>query len=108
MFLDPPPVVFDGVQAFRKADLFSLQFTHPVDVVSGANDQASAFAWCVSHAQKPGSANVRVHMDRWKQATEADQVVEVVDVVRIPVIFSHGSHKGVFHPDLFKLLFGPA
>ena len=88
LLLDAPPVVLDGVEALGQADLLSLQFDHPVDVVPRANQHATALARRVGHAQEPGPADVRLYVDRREQPAEADQVVEVVDVVRIPVVLA--------------------
>ena len=106
--LDPPPVVLDHVQALREADLLAFQFDHPVDVVRGAHHHAAAFVRCMRHTQEPGPADVGVNMDGREQAAEADQVVEVVDVVRVPVILALGAQEGVLHADLLVLLPGPA
>jgi hypothetical protein len=43
------------------------------------------------HSQQPGPADVGVDVDGREQAAEADQVVEVVDVVRVPVVLGAGA-----------------
>ena len=57
--------------------------------------------------QEPGPADVRVNVDGGEQTTEADEVVEVVDVVRVPVVLADGAEKGVLDADLLELLPGP-
>ena len=86
LLLDPPPVGLDGVQALREADLLALQVDHPVDVVAGAHHHDTALPRRVRHAQEPGPTDVGVDVDGGEQPAEADHVVEVVDVVRIPVV----------------------
>ena len=107
VLLDPPPVVLDGVQALREADLLALQILHPVDVVPGAHHHAAALVRRVRHAEEPGPADVRVDGDGREQPAEADQVVEVVDVVRVPVVLLDRAHELVLHADLLELLPGP-
>ena len=68
----------------------------------------AAFVWCVRHSQEPGPADVRVNVDGREQTAEADEVVQVVDVVRIPVVLADGAQEGVLHADLLVLLPGPA
>ena len=108
VFLDAPPVVLDGVQALRQADLLALQVLHPVDVVARPHHHAAAFARRVRHAQQPRAAQVRLHVDRREQSAEADQVVHVVDVVRVPVVLPARAQEAVRDADLLVLLAGPA
>ena len=49
-----------------------------------------------------------MNMDRGIQSTEADQVIEVVDVVRVPVVLGCVAEVGVFNADLLVLLTAPA
>jgi hypothetical protein len=107
LLLDTPPVVLYLVHAFREADLLAFQVRHQVDVVPGAHHHAAAFVRCMRHPKEPGPADVRVHLNGREQTPEADEVVEVVDVVRIPVVPANGAEEGVFHADLFELLPGP-
>ena len=106
MFLDAPPVVLDGVQALRDADLLTFQILHPEDRVAGPHGHAAAFVY-PRRPQQHGSADVRVNMDRRVEATEADQVVEVVDVVRVPVVLGCVAEVGVLDADLLELLTAP-
>ena len=87
--------VFVPVQAVREADLLALEVRHPVDVVVGAHHHDAALARNVRHAQETGPADVRVDMDGAEEAAEADQVVEVVDVVRVPVVLADGAAEEV-------------
>ena len=96
------------VHALREADLLALQVGHPVDVVLGAHHHDAALARNVRHPQEPGPADVRVNLDGREQAAEADQVVEVVDVVRVPVVLAGGAQVRVLDADLLVLLLGPA
>ncbi len=105
--LDAPPIVFDGVHALGEADLLAFQVGHPVDVVPGAHQHAAAFVWRMRHPQEPGPAEVGVNGDGRKQAAEADQVVQVVDVMRIPVVLTDGTEVGKLHAELLELLPGP-
>ena len=50
---------------------------------------------CLVPPQEPGLADVRVHMDGREQTAEADEVVEVVDIVRILVVLSTGAEEPV-------------
>jgi hypothetical protein len=104
---DAPPVALPGVQALGEADLPALQVAHPVDVVPGAHHHAAAFV-DVRRPQQPGPADVGMNVDRWEQAADADQVVEVMDVVRVPVVRLDGAEVGVLHADLLELLPDPA
>ena len=92
----------------READLLALQVGHPVDVVPGAHHHHAALARRVRHAQEPGPADVGLDVDGREQAAEADQVVEVVDVVRVPVVLLAGAEVQVVDADLLVLLLGPA
>ncbi len=96
------------VHALGEADLLAFQFAHPVDVVPGTDHHAAAFVWSMRHAQQSGPTDVRVNVDGRKQTTEADEVVQVVDVVRIPVVFARRSQEGVLHADLLELFPRPA
>ena len=87
MFLDAPPVVFKGVEALCDTYFFTLQVTHPEDVVFGPHHHAATFEGYVCQTQHPGFALVRHNVDSWEQATEANQVVQVVNLVRVPVVF---------------------
>ena len=46
-------------------------------------------------------------MDRGIETTEADQVIEVVDVVRVPVVLGCVTEVGVLDTDLLELLTAP-
>ncbi len=107
LLLDAPPVVLDRVEALGEADLLSLQLDHSIDVVPRAHHHAAAFARRVGQPEESCPANVRVDVDRWEQSAEADEVVEIVDVVRVPVVVGRGAHEGVLHADLLVLLAGP-
>ncbi len=54
----------------------------------GAHHHAAAFVRRMRHTQEPGAANVGLDVDGREQAAEADEVVEVVDVVRVPVVLA--------------------
>ena len=108
LLLDAPPVGLDLVLAPREADLLALQLGHPVDVVAGAHHHHAALARRVRHAQEPRPADVGLDVDGREQAAEANQVVEVVDVVRVPVVLLAGAEVQVLDPDLLELLLGPA
>ena len=108
LLLDAPPVGLDLVLAAREADLLALQLGHPVDVVAGAHHHHAALARRVRHAQEPRPADVGLDVDGREQAAEANQVVEVVDVVRVPVVLLAGAEVQVLDPDLLVLLLGPA
>ena len=47
-------------------------------------------------------------MDRGIQSAKADQVVEIVDVVRVPVVLGCVAEVGVLDADLLVLLTAPA
>ena len=53
------------------------------------------------------AAEIRVNVDRRIQAAEADEVVEVVDVVRVPVVLGCVAEVGVLDADLLELLTAP-
>ena len=74
----------------------------------GADHHAAAFPGYMSHPQEPGPAEVGVNGDGREQTTEADQVVQVVDVMRVPVVFTDGTHVGILHAELLELLLGPS
>jgi hypothetical protein len=46
---------------------------------------------CLGPPQEPGLADVRMYMDGWERTAEGDEVVEAVDIVRIPSVFLDGS-----------------
>jgi hypothetical protein len=48
-----------------------------------------------------------VHVDRRVEAAEADQIVEVVDVVRVPVVLRSMPEVRVLDTDLLELLTTP-
>ena len=106
VFLDAPPVVLDGVQALRDADLLAFQILHPEDLVAGAHQHTAALV-DPRRPQQHGAADVGVDVDRRIQAAEADQVVEVVDVVRVPVVLGCVAEVGVLDADLLELLTAP-
>ena len=85
VFLDAPPVVLEGVQALRDADLLAFQILHPEDAVARTHRHAPTFI-DPRRAQQPCAAKVGVDVDRRVEAAVADQVIEVVDVMRIPVV----------------------
>ena len=66
----------------------------------------SCGAWVAP--EQDGAADVRVHVDGREQPAEADQVVEIVDVVRVPVVLPAGPEEGVLDADLLVFLPGPA
>ncbi len=107
VFLDAPPVVLDGVQALRDADLLAFQILHAEDRVAGAHDQTTTFVdpGC---PEQYGAADVGVDVDRGIQPAEANEVVEVVDVVRVPVVLGCVAEVGVFNADLLELLAAPS
>ena len=107
VLLDPPPVVLDRVQALGQPDLLALQVRHRGDVVAGPHQHAAALP-DLRRAEQPGTADVGVHVDRRVQAAEPDQVVQVVDVVRVPVVLLPRAEVGVLHADLLELLPAPA
>ena len=49
-----------------------------------------------------------MHMHRREQAAETDQIVQVVDIVRVPVVLTYRAQEGVLDADLLVLLAGPA
>ena len=107
VFLDAPPVVLDRVQALGDADLLAAQVLHLEDPVVGAHRHAAALVH-PGRAQQHGAAEVGMDVDRRIEATEADQVVEVVDVVRVPVVLRCMAEVGVLDADLLELLAAPA
>ena len=48
-----------------------------------------------------------MNVDGGVESAEADQVVEVVDVVRVPVVLAAGAEKGVLDANLLVFLAGP-
>ena len=91
--LDAPPVGLDGVQALGEADFFAFQVGHPVDVVPGAHHHGSRLRSDVRHPQEPGPAEVCMNVNGRGTCREADEVVEVVDVVRVQVVLAHVSEE---------------
>ena len=59
VLLDAPPVVLDGVQALREADLLALELLHPEDVVPGAHQHHAALVH-LRRPQQHGPADVGV------------------------------------------------
>ena len=108
LLLDTPPVVLDGVQALGETDLLPAELGHPVDVVAGANEHAAALGRRVGRTQQLGPADVGVNVNRREESAEADQVVHVVDVVRIPVVLTARTEEGVLDAELLVLLTHPA
>ena len=106
MLLDAPPVVLDRVQALGQPDPLPLQLRHPVDVVTRAHQHAAALV-DLGGAQQPGAADVGMDSDRRVEPAEAEQVVQVVDIVRVPVVLLTGAEVGVIHADLLELLAAP-
>ena len=106
MFLDSPPVVLDGVQALRDADLLAFQILHPEDIVASPHCHTAAFVY-PCRPQQHGSADVRVNMNWGIKTTEADQVVQIVYVVRVPVVLWCVAEIGVLDADLLELLTAP-
>jgi hypothetical protein len=102
---DAPPVGLQRVQALRQADALALQVAHLVDAVLGPHQHAAAFVGG-RRAQQPGAADVGLDVDRRVQAAEADQVVEVVDVVRVPVVLAPAEQVGVIDTERREV--GPA
>ncbi len=107
VFLDAPPVVLDGVEALRDADLLAFQVLHAEDLVAGAHLHHPALV-DPRRPQQHGAADVGVDGDRGIQTSEADQVVEVVDIVRVEVVLGCGAEVGVLDADLLVLLTAPA
>ena len=107
VLLDPPPVVLDRVQALSDADLLALEILHPEELVVRPDGHAAALV-DPRRPEQHGAANVGVDGDRRIQAAEADQVVEVVDVVRVPVVLGGVAEVGVLDADLLVLLAAPA
>ncbi len=85
-----------------------LQLGHPVDVVPRPYQHAATLVRSMGRSQELGATDVGVDVDRREQAAEADEVVEVVDVVGVPVVLSDGAQEGVLDADLLVLLAGPA
>jgi len=107
MFLNAPPVVLDNVLAFREADLHTLQVSHAVDGVAGAHQHAAAFI-DVGRSDEAGAADVGLDVNGREAAAIAHQVVEVMDVVRVPVILGSGAQELVSDADLLELFLHPA
>ena len=106
VLLDPPPVVLDRVEALRDADLLALHVLHPEDPVVGPHGHAAA----LDHPGRPqqhGAADVRIDVNRRIETAEADEVVEIVDVVRVPVVLGRVAEVGVLDADLLELLTAP-
>ena len=107
VLLDAPPVVLDRVQALGEPDLLPLELGHPVDVVPRPHQHAAALVRSVGGSQELGAADVGVDVDGREQTAEADEVVQVVDVVRVPVVLTDGAKERVLDADLLVLLPGP-
>ena len=107
LFLDAPPIVLDDVLAFGEADLLALEVRHFVDGVAGAHHHDAAFV-NLRRPNETGAANVGLDVDSRVAAAKAHQVVEVVDVVRVPVVFDGGTKVLVRHADLLELFLHPA
>ena len=107
MLLDAPPVVLERIQALGKGDLFAFQVLHPEDVIAGTHGHAAALEdpCCTQH---PGATHVGVHLDGWIEATEADQVIQVVDVMRVPVILAAAAEIGVINADRLEVRLAPS
>ena len=67
----------------------------------------AAFVRDVRHSEEPGPAEVRMNLDGREQPAEADEVVQVVDVVRVEVVLAGVSEVVVLHADLLVLFPGP-
>ena len=108
MLLNAPPVVLDLVHALGKTDLLAFQIGHPVDVVLGTHHHHTTLGRHLRDAQKAGPAGVCVDVDGREQPAEADDIVHVVDVMRIPVVLGSGTKVTIVHADLLELLLGQA
>jgi hypothetical protein len=49
-----------------------------------------------------------MNVDRGVQSTETDEVVEVMNVVRVPVILGGVAEVGILNTDLLELLAAPS
>ena len=107
VLLDAPPVVLDGVEALGDADLLAFQVLHAEDLVAGAHLHHPTLV-DPRRPQQHGAADVGVDGDRGIQAAETDQVIEVVDIVRVEVVLGCGAEVGVLDADLLVLLTAPA
>jgi len=58
--------------------------------------------------QQPGTTHVSMHLYGWIEAAEADQVILVVDVVRVPVCFAAASEIGIINPGCLEVRLAPA
>ena len=106
VLLDAPPVVLDRVQALGDPDLLALQILHPEDPIVSPHRHAAALV----HPGRPEqhrAADVRMDVDRRVETAEADQVVEVVNVVRVPIVLRRVPEVGVLDADLLELLPAP-
>ena len=74
--------------------------------VAGTHDHAAALV-DPGGPQEPGTADVGVDMDGRVEAAEADEVIEVVDVARVPVVLGCVAEVGVLDADLLELLAAP-
>ena len=75
------------LRLFERPTFLRFQIFHPVDRVPGTHHHAAPLVRRVRHAQQHGPAQVGVHVNRREQSAETDEVVHVVDVVRVPVVF---------------------
>ena len=78
-----PPIVLNDVLALGEADFLALEVRHFVDGVVGVDHHNTAFVdmRCPDQA---GAADVGLNVDSRVAASVAHEVVEVVDVVRVP------------------------
>ena len=107
LLLAAPPVVLDGVEALRDADPLPLEVLHPVDRVLRADQQAAPLVGHVAQPDESRAAQVGLRVDRRKRPADTDEVVHVVDVVRVPVVLAAGTQVGVLDADLLQLLLDP-
>ena len=106
VLLDAPPVSLDGVETLGEADFLALQILHAVYGVTGTHHHHAALVDLRS-TQQHGAAHVCMDVDRRVETTEADQVVEVVDVVRVPVVLGCVAEVGILDANLLELLTAP-
>ena len=107
LLLDAPPVVFDNVQTLGKADLLALQVLHAIDGVPGAHQHTAAFV-DMGRSDEAGAANVGLDVNGRVAAAIAHQVVEIVDVMRVPVVLGGGAKEFVGDANLLELFLHPA
>ena len=68
--LNAPPVGLDLVLTPGKPNLLTLQIGHAVDVVARAHQHDAAFAGRMGHAEEPGSADVRLNVNRREETSK--------------------------------------